>query len=127
MAVAHVVPGEGGHVLVVEGLLDEEVVELVHLLLCLVHSEEIYFEIHVLYCPNRCSKVVYTKTALTQPTTNIFDHPSYVIEFHSQYVSLLDSGEDDGDEQECERQVQQEGIDERLRAVHFGVELRHAF
>ena len=50
VAVAHVVPGEGGHVLVVEGLLDEEVVELVHLLLCLVHSEEIYFEPLQKYC-----------------------------------------------------------------------------
>ena len=50
----------------------------------------------------------------------------YLIE-HSQYVNLFDSGEDDGDEQECERQVQQEWIDERLRAIHFWKELRHAF
>ena len=39
MAVAHVVPGEGGHVLVVERLLDEQMVELIHLLLSLVHPE----------------------------------------------------------------------------------------
>ena len=46
---------------------------------------------------------------------------------HLQYVSLFDSGEYDGDEQEREGQVQQEGVDERLRAVHFRVELGHAF
>ena len=50
----------------------------------------------------------------------------YVIKY-SQYISLFDSGEDDGDEQECEGQVQQEWIDVCLRAIHFRIEFRHAF
>ena len=59
-------------------------------------------------------------------TAEYYYRSMYLIE-HSQYVNLFDSGEDDGDEQECERQVQQEWIDERLRAIHFWKELRHAF
>ena len=45
VAVAHVVPGEGGHVLVVERLFHKEMVELVHLLFSLVHPE-IWFGSH---------------------------------------------------------------------------------
>ena len=44
---------------------------------------------------------------------------------YSHDVSLFDAGEEDGDEQEREGQVQQEGLDQRLRAVHFRIELGH--
>ena len=54
-----------------------------------------------------------------------FHHQRY--KSSSQYISLFDSGEYDRYEQQREGQVQQEVVNVRLRAVHFRVELGHAF
>ena len=72
---------------------------------------------------SRCSQISIQRLRVLKPNPRNL----YVLNLYSQYISLLDSGEDDGNEQECEGQVEQEGIDERLRAVHFRVELGHPF